>query len=265
MAPRVIAITNQKGGVGKSTTALNLGAALVEHGGRALLVDLDPHAGLTFSLGFNEPEERFDRTVLDVLNPKERLPLREAVTETQIKGLDLVPSHKDLVRIDYELAITNWAWLLHGRIRDTNNYYDYVLLDCPPSLGILTRMAIVAADLILVPVQAEWLALRGLQLLHVVVEEMIQPTERDDLDTRYLVTMQQHTRHGQEIQDEIREHFGDKVFKTVIRRSIRFADSTIAGQPLLLFDKDHKGAQAYRELAQEIRSHGEANVLTGQG
>ena len=102
------------------------------------------------------------------------------------------------------------------------------------------------------------------EALH-IVEDMIQPDERDDLDTRYLVTMQQHTRHGQEIQDEIREHFGDKVFKTVIRRSIRFADSTIAGEPLLLFDKDHKGAQAYRELAQEIRSHGEANVLTGQG
>jgi chromosome partitioning protein len=265
MPAHVIAITNQKGGVGKSTTALNLGAALAQDGARALLIDLDPHAGLTFSLGYDEPEKAFAKTVYEVLDPDARLSLREAAVETKIRNLHLIPSHEDLIEIDYRLAgRAGWAQTLKRRIRDTGDHYQHVLLDCPPSLGILTRMALVAADLALVPVQAEWLALRGLRLLDRVVHEIKSETDHDDLQTRYLLTMHQRTRHAQEIQDEIRGHFGPQVFQTVIRRSVRFADSTIAGQPLLLFDTGHQGAQAYRDLAQEIcRDEQRACVGTG--
>jgi chromosome partitioning protein len=251
--PRWIALTNQKGGVGKSTTALNLGAALAEDAKRVLLVDLDPHAGLTFSLGYDEPEKAFAKTAYEVLDPDRQLPLRDVAVQTSIKGVELIPSHQDLVEIDYRLVgRTGWAQTLKRRLRDAGDYYDYVLMDCPPSLGILTRMALVAADLAVVPVQAEWLALRGLHLLNRVVQEIKTEADHEALVVRYLVTMQTPTKHAEEIQGEIRQHFGALVYQTVIRRSVRFADSTLAGQPLLLFDRDHQGAQAYRDLAREI-------------
>lgn len=264
--PHVIAVTNQKGGVGKSTTALNLGAALVEQeGGRVLLIDLDPHAGLTFSLGYDDPEQAFAKTAHQVLDPDTRLSLHEAAVETKIRGLELVPSHEDLIEIDYKLVgRPGWAHVLRKRIRDTGGTYAAILIDCPPSLGILTRMALVAADLALVPVQAEFLALRGLKLLNRVVDEIRSETDRDDLQVRYLVTMQGPTKHAAEVQDHIREHFGGQVFTTVIRRSIRFADSTLAGQPLLLLDRDHQGAQAYRELAQELHAYEHTSPLAAR-
>ena len=254
--PRRIALTNQKGGVGKSTTALNLGAALAEEAGRVLLIDLDPHAGLTFSLGYDEPEKAFSKTAYEVLDPEQRIALRDAAVQTPIPGVDLVPSHLDLVELDYKLvARADWAHILKRRILETGDYYAYVLIDCPPSLGILTRMALVAADLAIVPVQAEWLALRGLRLLNRVVAEIKSETDHQALEVRYLLTMHSHTKHAEEIQAEIRRNFGELVYQPVIRRSVRFADSTLAGQPLLVFDKDHQGSLAYRQLAQEIRNH----------
>ena len=260
--PRWIALTNQKGGVGKSTTALNLGAALAEDAGPVLLIDLDPHAGLTFSLGYDEPETAFSKTAYEVLDPDQQTPLREAAVQTKIPGVELIPSHLDLVEIDYRLVgRPGWAQILKRRIADAGDYYRYVLMDCPPSLGILTRMALVAADLAIVPVQAEWLALRGLRLLNRIVGEIKAETDHADLEVRYLVTMHGRTKHAEEIQAEIRQHFGAQVYQTVIRRSVRFADSTLAGQPLLLFDKDHAGAQAYRDLAKEIRAYEHATTV----
>ena len=259
LKPHVVALTNQKGGVGKSTTALNLAAAFADEGSRVLLLDLDPHAGLTFSLGYDEPEKAFEHTAKDIFDPETSLPLKAATVSTKISGVDLVPSHQDLVDVDYQLLNQpDWAWMVQKRIRDTGQTYDWVLIDCPPSLGILTRMAIVAAHLAVVPVQAEWLAVRGLQLLNRVVGPLCQRTERLDLRVRYVVTMVQQTKHHKDIEDELRRVFGEAVFKTVVRRSVRFADSTLAGQPLLLYEQDHQGAQAYRELAQEIRTYEQA-------
>jgi chromosome partitioning protein len=252
--PQGIALANQKGGVGKSTTTVNLAAALAEDGHRVLVLDCDPHAGLTFSLGFDEPEKAFTKTAYEVLDPDQRLALRDAAVKTSIQNVELVPAHQDLIEIDYKLVgRPGWAQTLKRRIRDAGDYYAYVLIDTPPSLGVLTRMALVAADLVVVPVQAEWLALRGLHLLNRVVANIREEADHPDLVVRYLVTMHSNTKHAEEIQAEIRSHFGEQVYRTVIRRSVRFADSSLAGKPLLLFDKDHQGAQAYRDLAKEIQ------------
>ena len=261
--PQRIALANQKGGVGKSTTTVNLAAALAEDGNRVLLVDADPHAGLTFSLGFSDPEQVFERTAYDVLDPNTRLPLRDAAVKTPIEGVELVPSHQDLIEIDYKLlGRPGWAQTLRRRIDDLSDTYDYVLIDTPPSLGLLTRMSVLAVELVVVPVQAEWLALRGLLLLNRVVRDIQEEVDHPNLVVRYLVTMHSHTRHSAEIQAEIRKHFGDSVYQTVIRRSVKFADSSLAGQPLLLFDKDHQGAQAYRQLTKEIKAYEQQTSLS---
>jgi chromosome partitioning protein len=258
---RTFAITNQKGGVGKSTTALNLGAAFAEQGERTLLADLDPHAGLTFSLGFDDPEKRFERTAYELLDPDGDASLRAVAVPTEIPNLDLVPSHLDLVEIDYKLVgRAGWANILKHRIRDAGGAYQHIILDTPPSLGFLTRMAIVAADVAIVPVQAEWLALRGLQLLQRVLQQTTRETGHEDLEVRYLLTMHQRTRHSAEVETLIRDTFKGQVYETVIRRSVAFADSTVAGKPVLLFDSTHPGAQAYRQLAKETQAHAQAHV-----
>lgn len=254
MRARTFAITNQKGGVGKSTTALNLGAAFAEHGERTLLVDLDPHAGLTFSLGFDDPERRFKRTAYELLDPDNGATLAEVAVPTNIENLYLVPSHLDLVEIDYKLVgRAGWAQILKRRLLADGDAYQHILVDCPPSLGLLTRMALVAADVALVPVQAEWLALRGLKLLNRVVHQTKRDAERQDLEVRYLVTMFSATRHSQEVEALIRQSFPGQVYETVVRRSVKFADSTVAGKPVLLFDTTHPGALAYRQLAKETQ------------
>lgn len=254
MRARTFAITNQKGGVGKSTTALNLGAAFAEEGRRTLLIDLDPHAGLTFSLGYDDPERRFERTAYELLDPDQDVSLPDVALRTNIENLDLVPSHLDLVEIDYRLVgRADWAHILKRRIQAAGGVYEHILVDCPPSLGLLTRMALVAADVALVPVQAEWLALRGLKLFNRVVHQTKRDAARTDLQVRYLLTMFSGTKHAQEVETLIRQSFHQEVYETVIRRSVKFADSTVAGKPVLIFDTTHPGAQAYRQLAKETQ------------
>lgn len=264
MRARTFAVTNQKGGVGKSTTALNLGAAFAEQGERVLLVDLDPHAGLSFSLGFDDPEKRFPKTAYELLDPDDGASIADVAVRTEIENLDLVPSHLDLVEIDYKLVgRAGWANILKRKVLDVGDAYRYVVVDTPPSLGLLTRMALVAADTAIVPVQAEWLALRGLQLLQRVLQQTVRDSQHEGLDVRYLLTMHQRTKHSAEVEELIRSTFPHQVFETVIRRSVAFADSTVAGKPVLLFDTEHAGALAYRALAEETKANAQAPSHAG--
>ncbi len=252
---KIYCITNQKGGVGKSTTTLTLGAAFSELGKKVLLIDLDPHAGLTISLGYDNPEEAFDHTIYDVMSDK-HFPIKKAITKTSVDDLDLIPSHQDLIEIDVTLVNRKyWPNTLKNALSPIAGDYDYILIDCPPSLGVLTNCAMVASSLAIVPVQSEYLAMRGLQLLFRVVND-IKEEGNPDLDTRILITMfQGRTLHAKEVYEEIQSILPAKIFNAVIGRTIKFADSTVAGKPLLMTDSDHKGSQAYRELAQEILNY----------
>lgn len=252
---KIYCITNQKGGVGKSTTALTLGAALSELGKKVLLVDLDPHAGLTISLGYEKPEEAFKHTVYDVIKDPS-FPVTNAIAKTSVDDLELIPSHENLVEFDVTLVTRKyWPNTLKNALSPLTGRYDYILIDCPPSLGVLTTCAMVASSLAIVPVQSEYLAMRGLRLLFRVVNEL-KREGNPGLETKILVTMHQgRTLHAQEVLLEIQNILPTQVFKTVIHRTIKFADSTVAGKPLLMTDSASQGAQAYRELAQEILTY----------
>jgi len=253
---RTYCITNQKGGVGKSTTALNLGAALSELGHRVLLVDLDPHAGLTMSLGYDSPETDFTQSIYNVID-EDDFPIRRAIAKTAIENLDLVPAHQSLIEFDVTLVNrrTYWPNTLKKVLSPIAGDYDYIILDCAPSLGVLTTCALVASSLAIVPVQSEYLAMRGLQLLFRIVSD-IKSEGNPDLDTRILITMfQGRTLHSQEVFEEVQRQLPTKVFKTTIGRTIKFADSTVAGKPLIMTDRSHQAAKAYRELAQELLTY----------
>jgi chromosome partitioning protein len=261
---KIYCVTNQKGGVGKSTTTLNLGAAFSEMGKKVLLIDLDPHAGLTISLGYDNPEEIFEYTIYDVMAYK-HFPIKRAITKTSVDNLDLIPSHQDLIEMDVTLVNRKyWPNTLKNALNSITKDYNCILIDCPPSLGVLTNCALVACSLAIVPVQSEYLAMRGLQLLFRVVND-IKEEGNPDLDTKILITMfQGRTLHAKEVFEEIQSILPTKVFNTVIKRTIKFADSTVAGKPILITDSTHQAAQAYRELAKEILNYEQKESISAR-
>ena len=246
---RIYAIANQKGGVGKTTSAANLAAVASERGERVLLVDLDPHAGLTTSLGLNP--ESFERTVYQVLLGEASLD--DAAHETTLPGVRLVPANMNLAGAEAELiGEIDWAHILKVALESVAARYDKVFLDCPPALGVLTTNALVAADTVIVPLQCEYLAMRGLKQLQVIIKK-VQAKANPGLEIRILRTMfDPRTTHGREVSEEIVKVFGAAVFAPIIRRSIKFADSTVAGQPVLTYAPTSEVADAYRQLAAEI-------------
>lgn len=248
---RVIAVANQKGGVGKSTTAVSLGAALAELGYRVLVVDLDPQGNASTGLGIRH--ERREITVYDVLAAE--APVAGAVVRTPIEGLDAIPSTIDLAGAEIELVSQFSRELRLRRALEPlkDGVYDFVLLDCPPSLGLLTVNALAAADELIVPIQCEYYALEGLgQLLRNV--RLVQQNVNPGLHlTGIVLTMYDpRTKLSEQVVQEVRRFFGDRVYQTVIPRTVRLSEAPGFGQPITVYDPRSRGAECYRALAREV-------------
>lgn len=248
---RVIAIANQKGGVGKTTTAINLGAALAVAEHSTLVVDTDPQGNATSGMGIEGRESL--PTIYDVL--VERTPMEEAIlSEVHFPYLDMVPSTRDLVGAEIELVGEgSRETILKRALEPVRGRYDFILVDCPPSLGLLTLNTLAAADSVLIPIQCEFYALEGLsQLLNTV--RLVQRNLNPELEIEgVLLTMfDRRLNLSNQVAEEAREYFGDKVYETVIPRNVRLAEAPSFGEPILQYDILSTGAQSYLRLANEL-------------
>ncbi len=248
---RVISMCNQKGGVGKTTTTINLGAALAEYGRKVLLVDFDPQGSLSVGLGLNPHE--MDLTVYNLLLQRD-VSLKDVVVPTGVPGMDLLPSNIDLsaaeVQLVHEVAREQTLQRVLGpAIAD----YDVILIDCQPSLGLLTVNALTASDGVIVPLECEYFALRGVALLKTTIDKVRERLNPKLQIEGVLGTMYDgRTLHGREVLERLVQAWGDKVFHTVIRRTVKFSDSTVAGEPITSYATASAGAEAYRQLAKEV-------------
>jgi chromosome partitioning protein len=246
---RIISVANQKGGVGKTTTALNLASALHKEGRRVLLVDLDPQAALTTSV--QPPTVKTGRTVYEVLLSQSSA--KQATLRLR-SAPDLIPASIDLAAAELELAAEmGRERVLADALATVADAYDFIIIDCPPSLGLLTVNALVAAGEVLVPLQCEYLAMRALNLLMRTIERVRSRLNPKLELAGILVTMYNgRTIHSREVLEEVRKSFGEKVFPVVVGSSVRFKESPAAGLSILDYARTHDGARAYRELAKEV-------------
>jgi chromosome partitioning protein len=248
--PRVIAVANQKGGVGKTTTTVNLGAALAEQGYRVLVIDLDPQGNATTGLGVDA--RNFEFSMYDVIMRDQ--PLEDCIEPTSVKNLFVAPATIDLAGIEIELVPAFSRELKLKRAIDTVvDDFDFILIDCPPSLGLITVNGLAAAGEVMVPIQCEYYALEGLsQLLRNV--NLVSSNLNDSLEvTTIVLTMYDaRTRLSVDVANEVREHFASRVCKIVIPRTVRLSEAPSFGQPITVFDPTSRGAVAYRDLAKEV-------------
>lgn len=254
---RVIALCNQKGGVGKTTTTINLGAALAEYGRRVLIVDFDPQGAASVGLGVSPHE--LDRTVYNLLMERDA-DIHSLIVETATPGLDLLPANIDLSAAEVQLVgEVARETVLARALRPILDEYDVVMIDCQPSLGLLAVNALTAAHGVLIPLECEFFALRGVALLVETIDKI-----RDRLNPRLeldgiLATMYDpRTLHAREVVARVHEAFGDALLHTVISRTVKFPDATVAAEPITTYAPTHSGATAYRQLARELVARGDA-------
>jgi len=248
---QVIAMCNQKGGVGKTTSTINLGAALAELGRKVLLVDFDPQGALSVGLGVNPHE--LDRTVYNLLMERE-VTADDVLLKTNVPGLDLLPSNIDLSAAEVQLVGEVAREQTLGRVLGpVLPDYDFVIIDCQPSLGLLTVNALTAADSVIIPLECEFFALRGVALLMDTILK-VQDRLNPQLELQgILATMYDaRTLHGREVLARVVEAFGERVFHTVINRTVRFPETTVVGEPITTYAPSSPGAVAYRQLAKEV-------------
>ena len=251
---KVIAIANQKGGVGKTTTAINLAASLAVLEKKVLIIDADPQANTTSGLNF-APDNDQQRTLYEVLIGS--IDIADALIQTEIAGLHMIPSHINLVGAEIEmLEAENRESLLKNALASIRDNYDYIIIDCSPSLGLITVNTLTAADSVIIPVQPEFFALEGLgKLLQTI--RLVQGGVNPDLTIEgFVVTMfDGRTRVHTQVLAELREHFRDMVFKTVIQRNIRLSEAPSHGKPIILYDIMCNGSTNYLTLAREVMEH----------
>ena len=258
---RIIAIANQKGGVGKTTTAVNLGASLAASEQKTLVIDCDPQGNTTSALGF--PKDPARRTLYQTLILDE--PIERVTLDAQVEGLDLIPSDKNLVGASVELVLMeNREYRLRAAISGIKEKYDYILIDCPPALDLLTLNALAASDSVLVPIQCEYLALEGVsELLDTLMRlrRTINPSLA--IEGTLLTMYDDRTTLSKQVAADLRSFFGGQVFDTVIPRNVRLAEAPSHGMPVMFYDIHSKGAESYIQLAKEVIANAQKRVGSG--
>ncbi len=251
---RIISVSNQKGGVGKTTTAVNVAAFIAEKGKRVLIIDIDPQANAGYGIGINA--EKNEHTIYEVLIGA--ITMQEAVAPTGFAGLSIVPSNINLSGAQVDLLdMEDKEFILRKAIKNIRDSYDYIFIDCPPSLGILTLNSLAAANSVLIPLQCEYYALEGLsQLLRIIALVQENLNKGLTIEGVVLTMFDSRTNLSQQVVADVKEYFSDRVFRTIIPRNVRLSEAPSFGKPISIYDRSSVGSAAYENLADEVMKNG---------